>query len=185
MAPSRSLKQKEDPKYLLSSLVENSQLGPAIKAVYDRGWQESFADYLVATIEEKDAEIRNSCNENYEEFISAIDNLLTVKTEITDLKTLVAQLNDNVRKTGTYGDVHCLLDYLLLFVILFAERAHPVIAIVWLCCCSIAAQILLLLSTMLLFLRPCVSGIASPLRSAIASLSLSTKGASSSTRRGT
>ncbi len=100
MAPSRSLKQKEDPKYLLSSLVENSQLGPAIKAVYDRGWQESFADYLVANIEEKDAEIRNSCNENYEEFISAIDNLLTVKTEITDLKTLVAQLNDNVRKTG-------------------------------------------------------------------------------------
>ncbi len=91
---------KEDPKQLLASLTENAQFGPAIKAVYDRSWQNDFRSYMDANIEKKDAEIRETCNENFEEFIGSVDSLLSVKKDMTDLRGLITSLNQKVNESG-------------------------------------------------------------------------------------
>ncbi len=42
---------------LLSSLVESEQLGPAVKAVYDRQWQDTYQTFLSANIDKKNAQV--------------------------------------------------------------------------------------------------------------------------------
>ena len=76
-------------------------MGPAIKAVLDRGWQGSYEEYLDNNIDKKKDQIRGICNDSYQEFIGAIDNLVTVKLDIQDLKQEIKALNDDVQKSGT------------------------------------------------------------------------------------
>ena len=97
---SRGLQPKEDPKQLLASLTENSQFGPAIKAVFDRSWQSEFKSFLDASIEKKDKEIRHTCNSHYEEFIGSVDSLLSVNKDMADLRALVTTLNNKVKESG-------------------------------------------------------------------------------------
>ena len=42
---------------LLSSLVESEQLGHAVKAVYDRQWQDTYQSFLSANIDKKNAQV--------------------------------------------------------------------------------------------------------------------------------
>lgn len=85
---------------LLCSLVESKAIGPAIKAVFDRGWQDKYADLLMHNIQKKDQTIRGVCNENYQEFISAIDSVITVKLDIQELKKEIVDLNKQVQQSG-------------------------------------------------------------------------------------
>lgn len=75
---SRSLHLKEDPKLLLANLTSNAQYGPAIKAVYDRGWQHEYSTLLDASIERKKSEIGTTCRNHSDEFVGSVDSLLSV-----------------------------------------------------------------------------------------------------------
>ncbi len=51
------LKDSQAESQLLSSLVEAQRLGPAIKAVFDRGWEDKFQDLLAEQVSRKDSEV--------------------------------------------------------------------------------------------------------------------------------
>jgi hypothetical protein len=87
---------------VLPSLVEDTdkQFGPAIKVVIDRNLQNNFEKSLSRHVRKKNADIKNICSDHYEEFISSIDNLLTVQEDITNLGDRMMELNDGVQRSG-------------------------------------------------------------------------------------
>ncbi|KAG8218663.1 exocyst complex subunit Sec15-like-domain-containing protein [Butyriboletus roseoflavus] len=84
-----------------SSSSENlEQLGPIIKQIHANRQQEVYLRNLQALIEAKDAEIEGICTENYQEFISSISTLFTIKSYTTSLRERIATLDENVGQLG-------------------------------------------------------------------------------------
>lgn len=84
-----------------SSSSENlEQLGPIIKQIHANRQQEVYLRNLQALIEAKDAEIEGICTENYQEFISSISTLFTIKSYTTNLREKIATLDENVGQLG-------------------------------------------------------------------------------------
>lgn len=85
----------------VSSSSENlEQLGPIIKQIHANRQQEVYLRNLQALIEAKDAEIEGICTENYQEFISSISTLFTIKSYTTNLREKIATLDENVGQLG-------------------------------------------------------------------------------------
>jgi hypothetical protein len=91
----------EENRTLLSNLVESSQLGPAVKAVFDRGWEDTYDGYLQTSVEEKHEKIKQICHLHYEEFLNCIGNLIQVKTNIKELKRDLTSINTAVQTSGS------------------------------------------------------------------------------------
>jgi hypothetical protein len=69
-----------EEEVLVSSLVDTEELGPAVRAVYDRGVEQSFAKALGRFRKEKEAEILEACGQqNALDFIASVDAVLTVQ----------------------------------------------------------------------------------------------------------
>ncbi|KAG6378744.1 hypothetical protein JVT61DRAFT_13017 [Boletus reticuloceps] len=84
-----------------SSSSENlEQLGPIIKQIHANRQQEVYLRNLQGLIEAKDAEIEGICTENYQEFISSISTLFTIKSYTTNLRENIATLDENVGHLG-------------------------------------------------------------------------------------
>ena len=84
-----------------SSSSENlEQLGPIIKQIHANRQQEVYLRSLQGLIEAKDAEIEGICTENYQEFISSISTLFTIKSYTTNLREKIATLDESVGHLG-------------------------------------------------------------------------------------
>lgn len=84
-----------------SSSSENlEQLGPIIKQIHANRQQEVYLRNLQAVIEAKDAEIEGTCTENYQEFISSISTLFTIKSYTTNLREKITTLDESVGHLG-------------------------------------------------------------------------------------
>lgn len=69
-----------EEEVLVSSLVDTEELGPAVRAVYDRGVEKSFAKALGRFRKEKEKEILEACGQqNALDFIGSVDAVLTVQ----------------------------------------------------------------------------------------------------------
>lgn len=89
--------------YLLdpSSSTENlEQLGPIIKQIHANRQQETYLRHLQALIESKDSDIESICTENYQEFISSVSTLFTVKSYTTSIREKIATLDQSVAHVG-------------------------------------------------------------------------------------
>ncbi|KIK29291.1 hypothetical protein PISMIDRAFT_27231 [Pisolithus microcarpus 441] len=84
-----------------SSSSENlEQLGPIIKQIHASKQQEVYLRNLQALVESKDSEIESICTENYQEFISSVSTLFTVKSYTTSLREKIATLDESVALLG-------------------------------------------------------------------------------------
>ncbi|KIJ70132.1 hypothetical protein HYDPIDRAFT_172026 [Hydnomerulius pinastri MD-312] len=84
-----------------SSSSENlEQLGPIIKQIHANRQQEVYLRNLQALIEAKDSEIETICTDNYQEFISSVSTLFTVKSYTTNLREKIATLDESVAQVG-------------------------------------------------------------------------------------
>ncbi|KAF8842725.1 exocyst complex subunit Sec15-like protein [Paxillus ammoniavirescens] len=84
-----------------SSSSENlEQLGPIIKQIHANRQQEVYLRNLQALIETKDAEIETICTGNYQEFISSVSTLFTIKSYTTTLREKITTLDENVAHLG-------------------------------------------------------------------------------------
>ncbi|KAF9247375.1 exocyst complex subunit Sec15-like-domain-containing protein [Melanogaster broomeanus] len=84
-----------------SSSSENlEQLGPIIKQIHANRQQEVYLRNLQALIEAKDSEIETICTENYQEFISSVSTLFTIKSYTTSLREQISTLNESVAHLG-------------------------------------------------------------------------------------
>jgi exocyst complex component 6 len=84
-----------------SSSSENlEQLGPIIKQIHANRQQEVFLRTVKGLIESKDAEIEKICGDNYQDFISSVSTLFTVKSYTTKMKENITSLDTSVSQLG-------------------------------------------------------------------------------------
>lgn len=84
-----------------SSSSENlEQLGPIIKQIHSNRQQEAFLRSVQGLIEAKDAEIENICGDNYQDFISSVSTLFTVKSYTDKMKENISSLDNSVSQLG-------------------------------------------------------------------------------------
>lgn len=84
-----------------SSSSENlEQLGPIIKQIHSNRQQEAYLRTIQGLIESKDAEIEKICVDNYQDFISSVSTLFTVKSYTDKMKETIASLDTSVAQLG-------------------------------------------------------------------------------------
>ena len=84
-----------------SSSSENlEQLGPIIKQIHANRQQEVYLRTLQDLIESKDAEIERICGENYQDFISSVSTLFSIKSHTTVLSNKISSLDASVSQVG-------------------------------------------------------------------------------------
>ncbi|KAG6869345.1 hypothetical protein C0993_000098 [Termitomyces sp. T159_Od127] len=84
-----------------SSSSENlEQLGPLIKQIHGNRQQEVFLRTVRALIDSKDAEIEKICGDNYQDFISSVSTLFTVKSYTDKMKENIQSLDTSVSQLG-------------------------------------------------------------------------------------
>lgn len=84
-----------------SSSSENlEQLGPIIKQIHSNRQQEAFLRNVQGLIEGKDAEIEKICGDNYQDFISSVSTLFTVKSYTDKMKENISSLDNSVSQLG-------------------------------------------------------------------------------------
>ncbi|KAJ7683972.1 rsec15 [Mycena rosella] len=98
-----SLDQQLQQIHLLdpSSSSENlEQLGPIIKQIHANRQQEAFLRTVQGLIESKDADIEKICGDNYQDFISSVSTLFTVKSYTDKMKENISSLDASVAQLG-------------------------------------------------------------------------------------
>jgi hypothetical protein len=98
-----SVEQQLQQIHLLdqSSSSENlEQLGPIIKQIHANKQQEAYLRTLQALIDSKDAEIEKICGDNYQDFISSVSTLFTVKSYTHNLRDKIGSLDASVSQIG-------------------------------------------------------------------------------------
>jgi hypothetical protein len=84
-----------------SSSSENlEQLGPVIKQIHSNRQQDAFLRSVQGLIESKDAEIEKICGDNYQDFISSVSTLFTVKSYTDKMKENISSLDTSVSQLG-------------------------------------------------------------------------------------
>jgi len=85
-----------------SSSSENlEQLGPIIKQIHTNRQQDGYLRAIQALIDSKDAEIEKICSDNYQDFISAVSTLFTVKSYTDKMKENISSLDASVAQLGS------------------------------------------------------------------------------------
>ncbi|KAJ4456272.1 putative exocyst complex subunit 6 [Paratrimastix pyriformis] len=69
-------------------------------SAFERGKQENYEKGLLTEIASKDEEIKFLCGDHYQDFVSAVDEMLTVREEIGKLRETVTTLNEEMHRTG-------------------------------------------------------------------------------------
>jgi len=84
-----------------SSSSENlEQLGPIIKQIHQTRQQDAYLRTLQSVIDAKDAEIEAICGDNYQDFISSVSTLFTVKSYTNNLRDKINTLDSSVSQVG-------------------------------------------------------------------------------------
>ncbi|KZO94850.1 exocyst complex subunit Sec15-like protein [Calocera viscosa TUFC12733] len=84
-----------------SSPSENlEQLAPIIKSVHESGRQDAFLRTLSGLIESKEAEIERICGDNYQDFVSSVSTLLTVRSYTANLRGRISEMDSSVSEVG-------------------------------------------------------------------------------------
>lgn len=76
------------------------QLGPVIKSLDEAHQQDDFLYELRQFVKQKDEEIEKVCSDNHQDFVSAVDELLIVRSGTVSLKTHINELNHEIQTAG-------------------------------------------------------------------------------------
>lgn len=84
-----------------SSSSENlEQLGPIIKQIHTNRQQDAYLRTVQSLIDSKDAEIEKICSDNYNDFISSVSTLFSVKSYTNNMKENITSLDASVAQLG-------------------------------------------------------------------------------------
>lgn len=84
-----------------SSSSENlEQLGPLIKQIHQNRQQDAFLRTLQGLVESKEIEIEKICGDNYQDFVSSVSTLFTIKSYTTNLRDKITTLDASVAQVG-------------------------------------------------------------------------------------
>lgn len=84
-----------------SSSSENLEhLGPIIKQIHSTKQQEAYLKSLQALVNSKEREIEKICAENYQDFVSSVSTLLTVRSSTPNLREKILSLDGSLASVG-------------------------------------------------------------------------------------
>ena len=84
-----------------SSSSENlEQLGPIIKQIHTNRQQDAYLRTIQGLIDSKDTDIEKICSDNYQDFISSVSTLFTVKSYTDKMKENISSLDNSVAQLG-------------------------------------------------------------------------------------
>jgi exocyst complex component 6 len=84
-----------------SSSSENlEQLAPIIAQIHTNRHQEAFLRTVQGLIDSKDGEIEKICGENYQDFISSVSTLFTIKSYTDKMRENIGTLDKSVGQLG-------------------------------------------------------------------------------------
>lgn len=84
-----------------SSSSENlEQLGPIIKQIHQNRQQDAFLRTLQGLVESKELEIERICGDNYQDFVSSVSTLFTIKSYTNNLRDKITTLDASVAQVG-------------------------------------------------------------------------------------
>ena len=83
-----------------SSSENLEQLGPIIKQIHANRQQDAYLRTLQSLIESKDTEIESICGDNYQEFISSVSTLFSIKSYTTNIRDKITTLDSSVSQVG-------------------------------------------------------------------------------------
>ena len=91
---------QEDPRHLLTGLIENAQVAPAIKSIYDRNWIDTYQQDLESSIATREHEIATLSRNHSEDILSRVDSMLSFRQDLAKLQKMITTLNNTVQQTG-------------------------------------------------------------------------------------
>lgn len=84
-----------------SSSTENlEQLGPIIKEIHENPQRDLYLRTLKELVDSKNVGIEKICSDNYQDFISSVSTLFSIKSFTTNLRDKVADLDNSVSGIG-------------------------------------------------------------------------------------
>ena len=84
-----------------SSSSENlEQLGPIIKQIHQNRQQDAFLRTVSGLVQSKENEIEKICSDNYQDFISSVSTLFTIKSYTNNLRDKIQTLDSSVTQVG-------------------------------------------------------------------------------------
>lgn len=83
-----------------SSSENLEQLGPIIKQIHANHTHDAYLRTVHGLVDAKDAEIERICSENYQDFISSVSTLFSVKAYTDKMKDNIASLDSSVSQLG-------------------------------------------------------------------------------------
>jgi len=96
---SNSSSSTSDPSS--SSTTEDlDQLGPILINIHKSNQQDSYLRALKTFVKDKEKEIQELCERNYQDFVGSVSALLRVRQGTVSLKHRVVELNEDVQKSG-------------------------------------------------------------------------------------
>ncbi|KAL7412016.1 putative exocyst complex subunit Sec15 [Mrakia frigida] len=75
-------------------------LGPIIRQLHDQGLEDVFLKSLGKFVEDKEGEIEKICGENYQDFVSSVSTLLTVRQGTVHLRHRIGELDSQMGEVG-------------------------------------------------------------------------------------
>lgn len=84
----------------LTSIIETEHLGTEIKGIFEKGKEVPTIKLLENFISEKEVEIEEICNYHYQEFLSSVDELLTMRKDVLNLRESVLMSNRILQNSG-------------------------------------------------------------------------------------
>lgn len=83
-----------------SSSEKLEQLGPIIKQIHTNRQQDAYLRTIQGLIDSKDTDIEKICSDNYQDFISSVSTLFTVKSYTDKMKENISSLDNSVAQLG-------------------------------------------------------------------------------------
>ncbi|GAA5828105.1 hypothetical protein JCM5353_005220 [Sporobolomyces roseus] len=97
---SNSSSSTSDPSSSSSTTEDLDQLGPILINIHKSNQQDSYLRALKTFVKDKEKEIQELCERNYQDFVGSVSALLRVRQGTVSLKHRVVELNEDVQKSG-------------------------------------------------------------------------------------
>ncbi|EKX39770.1 Sec15 protein [Guillardia theta CCMP2712] len=90
-----------EEEVLIGSLLDSEDIGPAVRAVYERGAQTSLLSSLDGIVDQKDEEILGLCGqESALDFIRSVEAIVSIRDHARQVGDSIVSVNDELQSEG-------------------------------------------------------------------------------------
>lgn len=84
--------------FQVTPFLEDNDIGAAVKNVFEIEKVDESVELLDKFIKDKDAEITEICNVNYQDFIQSVDELMAVRVDAMEMRNTILELQSSIKE---------------------------------------------------------------------------------------